>query len=548
MKHLLLIVILFLNIYSVSAQQTDHEKASFAYVNGNLKGAREYAMRIILKKPKDCYANYIMGAVCKDENKLDSALYYAENSILYLKKSVFANAMAPFELRSECYFMLSRFDEALADMNLIIKQSKSTPMLYNRALIFSKMKRYEESDKDLKVLISARSNQSSAYHMLAQNALAVNSYSLAKEYIEKGEKIRTKEKQEWLPLLIRTYVGLNDTINTLKCFDDLLSKDKNVDEELVVYAFPLVGKQLMSKSEHNLESGEGIRVSLMLRMFLLKCMNDLDAAITDLYALDAYATDAYEKFYFSYNRAFLYNELGSYADALIDVNESLKYIQQPLAYRLRANIHYHTMKYDEAIADAKKAVELDSASLSNRFTLLHMYTNMGETEKARSALSVLYSKNQEDRTLLFKLAEMNRQLNDRTASDPLYKLLLEKDTIANDISFRHHALYHLGMKEEAFQWIEKMEESMSKQQRDKNRQAVFAYNLACFYVMTGDMDKGYEYLSDALKKGFVHIYAIENDIDFKPLKNDPRFIELINTYKKNFNPDKLDGRRPRLRS
>ncbi|MBN4072337.1 protein kinase [bacterium AH-315-F03] len=53
------------------------------------------------------------------------------------------------------------------------------------------------------------------------------------------------------------------------------------------------------------------------------------------------------------------------------------------------------------------------------------------------------------------------------------------------------------------------------------------YNSGCAYAQLGDFDEAIEMLEKALAKG-KHLYEwVENDSDFDPLRNDPRYIKLL---------------------
>lgn len=52
------------------------------------------------------------------------------------------------------------------------------------------------------------------------------------------------------------------------------------------------------------------------------------------------------------------------------------------------------------------------------------------------------------------------------------------------------------------------------------------YNLACIWAQEGDKEKALSYLTEAIKQGFPKSHA-KNDDDFKSLRDDKRFIELV---------------------
>lgn len=57
------------------------------------------------------------------------------------------------------------------------------------------------------------------------------------------------------------------------------------------------------------------------------------------------------------------------------------------------------------------------------------------------------------------------------------------------------------------------------------------YNVACLYALEGLSDRAIASLEEAFKAGFANLEWIENDPDLDPIRNDPRFQELLKKYK-----------------
>ncbi len=53
------------------------------------------------------------------------------------------------------------------------------------------------------------------------------------------------------------------------------------------------------------------------------------------------------------------------------------------------------------------------------------------------------------------------------------------------------------------------------------------YNVACVFAQAGEIDQSIRMLERAVESGFGHKVWIENDSDFDPLRDDPRFHELL---------------------
>lgn len=53
------------------------------------------------------------------------------------------------------------------------------------------------------------------------------------------------------------------------------------------------------------------------------------------------------------------------------------------------------------------------------------------------------------------------------------------------------------------------------------------YNLACAYVRTGQLDRAFAALDQAVVEGMTDRATYERDSDFVPIRNDPRFVALL---------------------
>jgi hypothetical protein len=53
------------------------------------------------------------------------------------------------------------------------------------------------------------------------------------------------------------------------------------------------------------------------------------------------------------------------------------------------------------------------------------------------------------------------------------------------------------------------------------------YNVACIYSTSGEVDEAINLLERAIAAGFGHWKWIENDSDFDPLRNNPRYEAMM---------------------
>ncbi|HZK78368.1 MAG TPA: hypothetical protein VFC35_05620, partial [Gemmatimonadaceae bacterium] len=53
------------------------------------------------------------------------------------------------------------------------------------------------------------------------------------------------------------------------------------------------------------------------------------------------------------------------------------------------------------------------------------------------------------------------------------------------------------------------------------------YNVACIYSLSGEIDEAVSMLERSVAAGFGHWNWIENDSDFEPLHDNPRYKALL---------------------
>ncbi len=92
------------------------------------------------------------------------------------------------------------------------------------------------------------------------------------------------------------------------------------------------------------------------------------------------------------------------------------------------------------------------------------------------------------------------------------------------------ALVELGQKNEGFELANR---ALSLNPDDP----VLVGNVARLYVMVGEYDRAFVYLKQARDLGFAFKGWAVNDPDLAPLRDDPRFQELLDSVKEQYPPD-----------
>jgi len=86
------------------------------------------------------------------------------------------------------------------------------------------------------------------------------------------------------------------------------------------------------------------------------------------------------------------------------------------------------------------------------------------------------------------------------------------------------ALQRLGKTDEAKEWID-------TSLRNSPRNSLLTYNAASFYALAGETDKSLDYLERAANSGCLNLSWMEQDADLNPVRDHPRFKEIITQFK-----------------
>lgn len=138
--------------------------------------------------------------------------------------------------------------------------------------------------------------------------------------------------------------------------------------------------------------------------------------------------------------------------------------------------------------------------------------------------------------LLLNRGDLLKSLGRTEEANRDYNNILAIDTDIQYYGLRHYALQALGRNDEAIDWIDRFIEMYPG---DNERY----YEKACIYFRMGDTDKALETLELAFQKGFHDFVTIDIDADWDPFRHDPRFTNIIKTYKQKFQDenDKADS-------
>jgi TolB-like protein/Flp pilus assembly protein TadD len=187
-------------------------------------------------------------------------------------------------------------------------------------------------------------------------------------------------------------------------------------------------------------------------------------------------------------------------------------------------------RYDEAELDFKRAIELNPRLFEAYYFYARSVFAEGDLERAAELFHKAADLRPQDYQVPALLAVVYRGLEqpqDVIASSQRLLELTENHLKRNPNDVRATylsagALAELGRTEEAIEWAKLALEM------EPDDPAVL-YNVACIYAAVGKPNEAIGFLERAVEVGFSHLEWIENDADLDPLRDQPRFKELVET-------------------
>ncbi|HYO46104.1 MAG TPA: adenylate/guanylate cyclase domain-containing protein [Gemmatimonadota bacterium] len=185
-------------------------------------------------------------------------------------------------------------------------------------------------------------------------------------------------------------------------------------------------------------------------------------------------------------------------------------------------------RYDEAAREFETAIRLDPQLYEAYFFYARSEFVRGNIEKTALLYEKASAVQPEDYKAPILVASMYEKLGqDEAARIAMLRGLqtVERHLELNPddqraLSLGSNVQLQIGSRERALEWARR---AMAL---NPGSSTVY-YNLACFYVRAGEVDKALECLTKRIEGGALPREWIENDSDFDPIRDDPRFQALV---------------------
>lgn len=530
MKTILLTLAFILSPFNISAQDGIKRPDSYNYMRGleamqneEYGNAIKYFNKDIQDNPKNGYAFYCISYIRYLHDEYGRALTAADKAIQNLSKKDKTWMSATLQIRAKIYLALEDTAKAITDYTAAIKLDKeNTALLNERGQIYYELRDLTHSDDDYRKIIKIQPGNPLGYIGLGRNFDFQGLYEEAINQYNQAIKMNADDPQP--------YTFRAETFWNLKKYRE--GADDIVKAFNIEISNQNIGRAWYTFLRSPIEAIPDIIIKLKVQAEIYPNKADVWNYYTGIAYENSNDFSNAVKFYIrsfekqpddvKANRiSSCYNELGHYANAMEYIDKAISLDSTEHEYLInKANIEYNAGKTDDAINDISDYIRLnpDYFGYYNRGWFKE---NNGDIDGAITDYNMSVAIQPE----VFVLTNLGRLYMIKGQNEKATELLQQAlliDTVANDESYAHYALFYLGKEEEAKAWMEKI--------LNIDQSAGTYYNAACLYSLTDEKEKSLNFLRTALEKGFRRFCHIRNDRDLNNIRILPEFNILLEEY------------------
>ncbi len=462
------------------------------------------------------------------------ALDDINNSLKYLSEDDADTRLQALQLRSNIYMMQRKYEQAVGDLNSVLSLNPQNYIaIYQRAYALYELGRYTEAKTDFRMLQQNNPRSQEALFGLARIAVKENNLGLANELCDKAVEITPSNSEVYMRRAsVRSLAGneqgaVDDYIIAISTDQDNTPKALRELVSLSHTNYPVVIAGLSSAIRQAPRNG----MFYFIRAMIAQGHCNYLAAIADYDKIINENLDSYP----GLNAALAecYYALGKLDTALLNIDYAISATRDNERYYIiKSRVQRALEDYDSALSCADNALEKDPNSNEALIAKALAQLALDNSADASVCLSEATMNAPADPWLAMLRGWVLKNFRKQDKNARLsFERVVEMDTdidIYNAKSYYGFALRQLGRDDEATQWMQRVLETSDDYDGEVN------YIGACFYAQASDFDKAFRCMASSLEKGYANYYnwTANNDaeINVAPLRNDPRFKELITKY------------------
>lgn len=473
--------------------------------------------------------------------------------------------------RANGYYSQNKYSKALTDINAGIAAAPATDKAYLldaynlRGGIYERLGRYTDAIADYKKALTFNPKDYTTAYQLANLQFEAGDYAAAKQSYTKLQRLNSRS-QEALFGLARVAVKEGNVAKATSLLDDAVKLNPTSAVSYMRQA------SVLNMMGDNAGAVESLATALSidrtatphaLRELARLANEDYSGVMNGLQkAIDSsshpgslyYIRAVIARSHFHYLPALsdlqtildknlvssgsVYNEmaeclynLGDYAAALQKVDYAIGLGETNFeSYLLKSRIKCAQGQYKSAVENADKALSIDPESA--RAFCAKGLAQEGWKLYPEANVSLGHALTLDNRHPIYYMERaylLTNGLNMPSAAADFYTDLCKLDYPTDDVvSLYGFGQLYLGNVARGDVWMDNITSTA------KDSDGEVAYYAACYWAHRGETDKALDFMEKSLQKGYASYHnwtqAIDGGVNVAPLRDDPRFADLLKRY------------------
>ncbi|MFA5543807.1 MAG: tetratricopeptide repeat protein [Bacilli bacterium] len=522
-KSILIIISIFATVFC-TAQSYNFEQGVKAFKEDNLEQALDFFGRELNDNPKNPVAYFYCAVIYKYNENYAAALSNINNSIKNFTKKDKEWLASAYKLRADINVEIENFDKAFEDYALAIKMTPNDLDFYiDRAQVYFDLKKYEKSESDYRQVLKIDESNLLGWAGLGRNYLSQKKYNEAEQTLNKLIKLDPEYTGGYYyrSLLYIEQKKYDEAINDIfQCF--LIDETDRQVRSLFVSFAKKNPSLALSKVNAKIAANPQNDSWYFIRAQIQETKSNFISAIED-YSKVMELTDVRFKSSILEYRADCYKNAGVYSKSIADYTESISLDStNAYMYGYRADAKRLMGDYQGAINDFTLAINIEPREdwfyyrrgwVKDEF----LKDYKGGLDDYNEAISInkdyAYTYLNRGRLYFEKLNSPEKGKLD------FERILLLDSIVKSEGNCKHFALFHLGRKNDAIQWANKIIEQYPTEGN--------YYDLACLFSLMNEQKDAIENLTLAFQNGYRDFTHLSKDDDLDNIRNTPEFKNLV---------------------
>lgn len=525
MKHIMIASMLLLGISQVIAQNVKRPE-TYNYLRGHeaiqeqkYEDALDYFNKDIQENPKNGYSFVWIASLRTRTEEYGRALTAADLAIKYLPKKDVDYTSFAHTTRGDVYLHLGDTIKALSDYTEAIRLKPNETQPYeDRAQIYYEQGDYARSNADYRKMIELKPGDVMGYMGIGRNANAQKQWEEAIKQFDYVVKLDNNYSSAY-SFRAESNIGLNKYSEAI---DDIIA------------ALVIDGNQ---KAYYLLQNLADDAFPVLKTKLEIQCTKSPNDPAWPYYMGVAYeqkggmrkAIEYYKKAAEINSNSVLFRRIAVCYENIGEYDLALTYLEKTLqmdpkdvrAEATKADIYYESGRVDDAIRVMDDIInsypEWDYAYHRRAW----FKENGGYTDGAIDDYTKAVILAPEDAYSYFCRGKMYEEKKEYDLAKRDFLKAIELDVEPSDHSVAQFAYFHLGEKEKAIDFMNKIIDISNDSY----------YDAACLYSLMNEKKTALNYLRMAFSHGYRRFAHIAIDRDLDNIRNFPEFKSMVNEYK-----------------